>query len=221
VAVHGYVRVSTERQVDEGVSLGAQERALRGYALQHGLALDRVFVEQGVSGSTPIAERPAGAKLLAALRPGDAVLTPKLDRMFRSALDALRVLDQLRARQVRLHLLDLGGDVTGDGISKLVFTILSAVAEAERDRLRERIGEVKRDQRGRGRFLGGKRPVGYRVGPDGELVADAQEQAALAQARALRAAGWSLRQISAVLAGQGVAVSRSTLHRALADAGRR
>jgi putative DNA-invertase from lambdoid prophage Rac len=221
MAVYGYVRVSTERQVDEGVSLGAQERALRGYALQHGLALDRVFVEQGVSGSTPIGERPAGAKLLAALRPGDAVLTPKLDRMFRSALDALRVLDQLRARQVRLHLLDLGGDVTGDGISKLVFTILSAVAEAERDRTRERIGEVKRDQRGRGRFLGGKRPVGYRVGPDGELVADAREQAALAQARELRAAGWSLRQISTALAGRGVAVSRSTLHRALADAGRR
>jgi DNA invertase Pin-like site-specific DNA recombinase len=45
--------------------------------------------------------------------------------------------------------------VTGNGISKLVFTILSAVAEAERDRTRERIAKVKRDQRQRGRYLGG------------------------------------------------------------------
>ena len=48
-------------------------------------------------------------------------------------------------RGVSLHMIDLGGDVTGDGISKLVFTILSAVAEAERDRIRERIWDIKDD----------------------------------------------------------------------------
>ena len=221
MAVYGYVRVSTERQADEGVSLGAQERALQGYAMQHGLALKQVFVEQGVSGSVPIGERPEGAQLLAVLHPGDVVLTPKLDRMFRSALDALRVLDQLRARKVALHMLDLGGDVTANGISKLVFTILSAVAEAERDRIRERIGEVKRDQRQRGRFLGGKRPIGYRVGHDGELLEDVREQAALAKAHELQAQGLSLRKIAAALAEEGIAISRGTLHRALAWNGRR
>src|SRR5215204_5155294 len=66
--------------------------------------------------------------------------------MFRSALDALDVLARLKERGVTLHMIDLGGDVTGNGISKLVFTILSAVAEAERDRTRERIADVKRDQ---------------------------------------------------------------------------
>lgn len=216
MAVYGYVRVSTERQADEGVSLGAQERALQGYALQHGLAMDQVFIEQGVSGSTPIGDRPEGAKLLAGLQAGDVVLTPKLDRMFRSALDALRVLDQLRARKVALHMLDLGGDVTGNGISKLVFTILSAVAEAERDRIRERISDVKRDQRQRGRFLGGRCPFGYRVGHDGELIADVQEQAALEKARELQAEGLSLRKIAAALAEEGVPISRAALHRALA-----
>jgi len=54
-----------------------------------GLTLDKVFVERGVSGSKPIADRPQGAALLAVLQPGDTVITPKLDRMFRSALDAL------------------------------------------------------------------------------------------------------------------------------------
>ena len=68
------------------------------------------------------------------------LITPKLDRMFRSARDALDVLDCLKGQGVSLHMIDLGGDVTGNGISKLVFTVLSAVAEAERDRTRERIG---------------------------------------------------------------------------------
>ena len=66
-------------------------------------------------------------------------------------------------------MIDLGGDVTGNGVSRLVFTILSAVAEAERDRIRERIADVKRDQRSRGRFLGGRRPFGYRVTDEGVL----------------------------------------------------
>jgi putative DNA-invertase from lambdoid prophage Rac len=78
--------------------------------------------------------------------------------MFRSARDALDVLDKLKGRGISLHMIDLGGDVTGNGVSKLVFTILSAVAEAERDRTRERIQEVKKDQRDRGRYLGGTSP---------------------------------------------------------------
>jgi putative DNA-invertase from lambdoid prophage Rac len=66
------------------------------------------------------------------VKSGDVIITAKLDRMFRSALDALGVLGDLKARKVSLHMIDLGGDVTDNGISKLVFTILSAVAEAER-----------------------------------------------------------------------------------------
>jgi hypothetical protein len=54
---------------------------------------------------------------MAALRPGDVVIT-----MVRSALSALDVLSQLKDRGVCLHIIDLGGDVTGNGISKLVFT---------------------------------------------------------------------------------------------------
>ena len=67
--------------------------------------------------------------------------------MFRSALNALHELERLREQRVTLHMIDLGGDVTSNGVSRLVFTILSAVAEAERDRIRERISDVKRDQK--------------------------------------------------------------------------
>ena len=137
-----------------------QQRVIGGYATMQGLTIDRMFVERGVSGSKPLGDRPEGAALLAVLQPGDTVITPKLDRMFRSALDALDVLGKLKAAGVSLHMIDLGGDTTGNGVSKLVFTILSAVAEAERDRTRERVAEVKRDQRQRGRYLGGAVPWG-------------------------------------------------------------
>jgi hypothetical protein len=69
---------------------------------------------------------------------------------------------------IRLHMIDLGGDVTGNGVSKLVFTILAAVAEAERDHTRERIPEVKADQRKGGRFLSGIAPFGNAKGETGE-----------------------------------------------------
>ena len=217
VAVYGYVRVSTEKQAEEGESLGAQWRTIEGYAMMQGLTLDEVFVERGVSGSRPIGERPEGARMLGKVRPRDVIITPKLDRMFRSALDALDVLARLKDRDVSLHMIDLGGDVTGNGISKLVFTILSAVAEAERDRTRERIADVKRDQRTRGRFLGGTVPFGYRLGADGELIPHEGEQEAIKEARMMKARGASLRAIAEALVAKGHSISHVAVARVLRE----
>jgi DNA invertase Pin-like site-specific DNA recombinase len=219
MAVYGYTRVSTDRQADEGDSLGVQQRVIEGYAMMRDLTLDQIFVERGVSGAKPLGDRPEGAKLLTSLKEGDVVITPKLDRMFRSALDALDVLGQIQKRGVSLHMIDLGGDVTGNGISKLVFTILSAVAEAERDRIRERIRDVKADQRRRQRYLGGIVPFGWRVGSDGELVEVPEQQAAIKRAQKLRAKGLSLRAISAALAKSGVRLSHEGVKRIVAGDG--
>jgi DNA invertase Pin-like site-specific DNA recombinase len=219
MAVLGYVRVSTGRQAEEGESLDVQRRQLDGYALQHGWTLDRVFREEGVSGSVPLAERPEGAKLLAAARPGDVIVAAKLDRIFRSALDALQMVEELRRRRVALHLLDLGGDVSGNGMSKLFLTIAAAFAEAERARIRERVSQTKRDQRQRGRYLGGKVPFGFRVGEAGELVEEAEEQTIIVQAHALRAGGATLRAIQAAVEAQhGRRLSLDALHRVLKEA---
>jgi DNA invertase Pin-like site-specific DNA recombinase len=219
MAVYGYTRVSTGKQAEEGESLAVQQRRIKGYAESQDLTLGQMFVEKGVSGSVPLGERPQGQKLLALLQAGDVVITPKLDRMFRSALDALGVLAELKERGVALHMIDLGGDVTGNGISKLVFTILSAVAEAERDRTRERIREVKRDQRERGRFLGGSRPFGFTRTEDGELIEDKKEQAAVRRMAALRAEGTPLRFIAAAMQAKGFKISHQGVKNILAAPG--
>jgi putative DNA-invertase from lambdoid prophage Rac len=217
---YGYCRVSTVAQANEGESLDVQQRVLAGYATMQGLTIDRMFVERGVSGSKPLGERPEGAALLGVLQPGDTIITPKLDRMFRSALDALDVLGKLKQAGIALHMIDLGGDTTGNGVSKLVFTILSAVAEAERGRTRERVAEVKRDQRQRGRYLGGAVPWGYRVGEAGELVPIPEQQAAIRRMRKLRDQGLALRAIAEKMKGAGVSISHAGVKNALTAADR-
>jgi DNA invertase Pin-like site-specific DNA recombinase len=84
----GYCRVSTDQQRDSGISLDEQQRKIEARALENGWQLERVYVDAGVSGSTPLGRRPQGARLLAAVKPGDIVCAAKMDRMFRSAFDA-------------------------------------------------------------------------------------------------------------------------------------
>jgi putative DNA-invertase from lambdoid prophage Rac len=112
-------------------------------------------------------------------------------------------------------MIDLGGDTTGNGVSKLVFTILSAVAEAERDRTRERIADVKRDQKARGRFLGGIAPYGYRV-ENGELVTDAEQQATVRKITRLRKQGLSLWRIAERMTADGTPISHMGVRAVLA-----
>jgi putative DNA-invertase from lambdoid prophage Rac len=207
MAVYGYARVSTARQASEGESLDVQRRQIEGYAHMHGLALEEIVVEEGVSGSIPVAERPAAGPLFVKLSKGDVVIAPKLDRLFRSALDALKVVEALRGRGVKLHLLDLGGDISGNGLSKLFLTIAAAFAEAERDRIRERIGQVKADQKARGRYLGGKIPFGVRRGESGELVPHEAEQEAMREMVALRGQGKTLRAIAEAMRARGHQIS--------------
>src|SRR6516164_4783256 len=196
MTVYAYCRVSTLEQANEGESLETQRRQIEGYAHMHGLAVDEPLVERGVSGSVPVAERSEGARLYARLRKGDVIIVPKLDRLFRSALDALQTVADLKERGVSLHLLDLGGDISGNGLSKLFLTIAAAFAEAERDRIRERIGQVKADEKARGRYLGGIVPFGYRRGEHGQLAPHEAEQAAIRKMMALRAQGKALRAIA-------------------------
>jgi DNA invertase Pin-like site-specific DNA recombinase len=217
MAIYGYTRVSTAKQADEGLSLDIQRRQLEGYALMHGLELTEIIVEEGVSGSVPISQRPAGSALFTKLKEGDVVIAAKLDRLFRSALDALSVVEELKKRGVKLHLLDLGGDIAGNGLSKLFLTIAAAFAEAERDRIRERVSQTKADQRARGRFLGGPRaPFGFDI-VDGELVPNEGEQKSIIEMKRMKAEGKSLRDISKAVQALGFQISHVAVARVLKE----
>ncbi|MER8652317.1 recombinase family protein [Mesorhizobium sp. M0586] len=208
--IFAYVRVSTDHQANNGESLETQTRQLEGYAMMKGWTITDTFIEAGVSGSVPLAERPEGARMVAAVAKGDVILVTKLDRMFRDARDGLNTLADLKEMGVGLHMLDMNGDVTGNGISKMLFTILSAVAEQERDRTRERIRDVKQRLAKDGVYGGGVKPYGYDV-VDGKLVPNPAEQAMLATMKAMKADGASLNHI-----GKAVGLHRFTVSRILA-----
>ena len=199
--VFGYIRVSTVGQAANGDSLDTQRQQIIGYAMMKGWQVSQFFNEAGVSGSVPLAERPEARRLLAIAKAGDVIITARLDRAFRSAADALVTLEEFKHQGIGLHMIDLGGDVCGNGISKLVFTILSAVAENERDRIRERIRDVKRHLASQGIYGGGKRPFGFDV-VDGRLIANANEQIALRKMVTLRKKKKPLREIARTIANE-------------------
>lgn len=203
-----YTRVSTAEQAGKGDSLDVQQRQATGYAMMKGWEVSGTFIEAGVSGSISLADRPEGARMLAVLQRGDVVITPKLDRMFRNAADALGTLEALKEMGVQLHMIDLGGDVCGNGISKLVFTILSAVAENERERIRDRIRDVKRHLAEQGVYGGGKRPFGFDV-IEGRLVPNEKERETLRNMRARRDAGETLASIGASFGMYATSVKRA------------
>lgn len=200
MAVYGYARVSTVSQARDGESLEAQTRQMSAYAASRGLDLppENVFVEAGVSGGVEFQCRPEGGRLYGLLQAGDLIVFPKLDRAFRNTRNALNVLHELRERKVHVHFIDLGGDVTGNGIGAIVFTILSAFATFEKERIATRIREVKQMKKAQGKFTGGRRAFGYEV-VDSIKVPKPDEQAIIAKMRALRSDGASYRDIGSWL----------------------
>lgn len=196
MTVFGYVRVSTLQQATEGESLETQKKQVLGYAESRGLKLscEDVFIEKGVSGGAEFKTRPQGARLLESLKNGDTVIFPKLDRGFRNTRDALNTLHDLKEKGVSVHSIDLGGDVTGNGVGAIIFTILSAFATFEKDRIATRIKEVKQRRKDEGFYIGGRRGFGFNV-VEGVKVPNVEEQKLLNQMKRMKEKGKTLKEI--------------------------
>ncbi len=214
MAVYGYIRVSTDEQVN-GTSLDEQRRQITGLAMASGLELDNLLSDPGISGSVSLFERPGGRRL-AALAPGDVVIAAKLDRLFRSALDALRTVEVWERTGVRL-IINGHGEVTDQGnpFGRLMLEMLAVFAGHERRMIRERLAEGRKAKKAKGGHIGGTRPFGYTVfgtGKDATLIPRPEEQAAIVTIKKLRADGMSLRKIvDEVGARHGIKLSHMTV----------
>ncbi|NIE79514.1 recombinase family protein [Asaia sp. As-1742] len=184
MARYGYARVSTDMQ-----SVDAQLPALEAEKL------DMIFVET-VSGAVPARERPVLALLLDRLQPHDSLVVVRLDRLGRDAIDMLQLVSALDARDIRARILALGIE-TGTANGRLFLTILMAIAEFERELIRERTRAG----------IAAARAAGRRIGRPRALT-----PAQTRHVRALAAQGLSIRDIASVMN-----VGRATVHRALQD----
>ncbi|MES3008072.1 MAG: recombinase family protein [Pseudomonadota bacterium] len=207
--------VSRQSSAESSDPLGAERQALNQYCEVRGWDAAETVTDYGVTWIADLAARAGGSRLLESLQSGDAVVVYTLERLFSSCYDAATTLERLKTAGVALHVVALGGDATD---SAMQFDILSAArlfATLEQRRSVERIKNIKKDQRGKGRFLGGSRPFGYMIHSNGRLIENPMEQKVLKKIMQLREQGLSLRSIAAEVSTPVAPVSFKTVQRIL------
>lgn len=131
--IYGYARVSTKGQAKDGNSLEAQEKQLRDNGAQ-------TIFRESFTGTKK--HRPELDKLMSTLQEGDTLVVTKLDRIARSTVHGISIVEELLSKGVTIHILNMGKfDNSPSG--KLMRTIFFAFAEFERDMIVERTNEGK------------------------------------------------------------------------------
>jgi DNA invertase Pin-like site-specific DNA recombinase len=139
----GYVRVSTDRQADQGASLEAQSARIQAMATVQDVELAEIIVDGGESAKSM--NRPGLKRLLAMVEAGTVrtVIVAKLDRLTRSVRDLCELLELFERKRVALVSVAESLD-TGSAAGRLVITIMGAVSQWEREAIGERTRDVLR-----------------------------------------------------------------------------
>lgn len=188
-----YARVSTAMQVNDGMSLDVQERSLKQAAEFAGFTRFELVREEGRSGKS-ISGRPALMGALKRLETGDAqaLFVTRIDRLARSTTDFLDIVDRANKNGWRLVLLDLNLD-TSTYQGRFVVTIMSALAEMERNIIAARQRDIHDDRRKRGVVWG------VDMGPMNKTPEEVRERV-----KRERSAGFSYNKIADGLNRDGI-----------------
>jgi len=201
----GYVRVSTEEQAVEGVSLHAQRERIEAWAKAHGFSLTGVHVD-ALSGAKA-ANRPGLQNALTdACKQKAALVVYSLSRLARSTVDALVISQRLEKCGADLVLLSENIDTTG-AMGKMVFTVLAAFAQFERDQIAERTRMAMAHLRRRGHRISRHVPYGCKL--SGSILKSVpEEQGVIKKMRRMKVRGASLHEIARRLKEKGVKSKR-------------
>jgi site-specific DNA recombinase len=201
----GYVRVSTDDQAREGVSLDVQETRIRAYCEAKGWLLVSVVRDEGKSAKD--LRRPGLQEILATLpkrqRCFDVLVVVKLDRLTRSVRDLGNLMETFKRARMGFTSIQESVD-TASASGELFFNLVASVSQWERRAIGERTHAAMAHMRAQGRRISRQPRFGVRFDAAGRVQADPREQATLSRILRLREAGHSLRQISAELARHGI-----------------
>ena len=195
-----YIRVSTEEQAAEGVSLETQKAKIAAWCDLNGYELAGVFTDAGISGTK--ADRLGLAQALAAVGKGDALVVYSLSRLSRSTRHMLELSERLEKAGADLVSISEKIDTTS-AAGRMVFRMLAVLNEFERDQLAERTSAAMQHKKAKGERVGAV-PYGKTLAENGVVLIDVPaEQEVIIEARKLHTAGLSLRKIAAILAEKG------------------
>lgn len=170
IKCYAYIRVSTSSQVD-GFSLKAQEESIKRYAEYHDMEIIKIFSDEGKSGKN-IEGRLAFQEMLYSIEHNiddiSFVLVFKLSRFGRNASDTLNSLQLMQDNNVNLISVEDGIDSSKES-GKLMISVLSSVAEIERENILVQTMEGRKQKAREGKWNGGFAPFGYRL-INGELI---------------------------------------------------
>lgn len=191
----GYIRVSTEDQAKEGISLDNQRAKIKTYCELKDFELIDIIEDAGISAKN--LNRPGVKTVIGFARKKkiDAVVVYKLDRMFRSTVDALETTKQFDKWGISFHSIQETLD-TKSAMGRFFFTITAGLAELERGIIGERTREALQHKRSKGEKTGGDVPYGFDLDPGtGLLIENESEQKAIRLIRKLQFKRYSLRAI--------------------------
>jgi len=192
----GYIRVSTQDQVQEGLSLDVQEVRIRAYCEARGWDLLRIYRDEGVSAKS--LDRPGIQSLIRDLaRDGvNVVVVLKLDRLTRSVRDLGTLIEDLfRRHGVELASVEESLD-SSNANGRMVLNLLGSVSQWEREIIGERTKATLDYKAERGEWRG-RVPFGFRINEDGKLVEDEDAQRTIqAIKRSRRRSGTSFRELA-------------------------
>ncbi len=171
-----YPRVSTEMQV-EGYSLDGQKNSLKRFAEREEMQIVGIYEDAGKSGKS-IEGRPAFKRMLSDIQEGldvDYVLVYKLSRFGRNAADILNSLEFIQSYGVNLLCIEEGID-SSQTSGKLLISVLSAVAEIERENILEQTMNGRREKARQGKWNGGPAPYGYSLKDDTLIIEEGEAE---------------------------------------------
>jgi site-specific DNA recombinase len=206
----GYVRVSTEDQAKEGVSLENQKSKIMAYCQLKDLELREVIEDAGISAKN--LRRPGVQRVLRLARKKeiDAVVVYKLDRIFRSTVDALETTKAFDKWGVSFHSIEETLD-TRSAMGRFFFTLTAALAEMERRLIGERTKAALAHKRSKSEKTGGDIPYGFDLTPHGLLTQNTDQQKVIRLIRKLHGQGFSLRGICSELEREGHQTKRGNV----------
>jgi len=197
----GYVRVSTEQQASEGVSLEAQRAKIEHWCKANDYELVNVYVDAGISGKS-MDKRPGLLDALKSLKKGMALVSYSLSRLARSTKDALSIGESVAKKKADMVSLTEQIDTT-TAAGKMMFQMLSVLAEFERNLVAERTTNALQHKKRTGQKYTNQTPYGFEA-IEGRLVQVQQEAEIVAEIQASRTGGNTLQFIADDLNGRGI-----------------